>query len=385
MRILHVYRTYFPESQGGLEETIRQICMGTGALGTHNRVFTLAEGAAGEVIERPEADVVRHRLDAEVASCGLSLPAIRAFWQEARQADIVHYHFPWPFADLLHFLCGVRTPSVLTYHSDVVRQRRLMALYRPLMWRFVNSVDRVVATSPNYLASSPVLQRLPEGADVIPIGLDEASYPAPSQSELARVRARVGSAFYLFVGVLRYYKGLHTLLDAVAGTGLPVVIAGAGPIEEELRERARCEALENVVFLGQVSDAEKMALFQLSRAVVFPSHLRSEAFGLTLVEGAMFARPLISAEMGSGTSYVNADDESGLVVRPGHAGDLRAAMQRLQSDDALVARLAFGARQRYERLFTGQRMAEAYHRLYQRLQGPKVSAAAHSTLREPFA
>ncbi|WP_077530422.1 glycosyltransferase [Vreelandella utahensis] len=369
MRVLHVYRTYFPESQGGLEETIRQICMGTQALGVSNRVFTLAPGASGEVIQRPEAAVVRHRLDAEVASCGLSLPAIRAFRQEARQADLVHYHFPWPFADLLHLLCGARTPSVLTYHSDVIRQRRLMALYGPLMWRFLKSVDRVVATSPNYLASSPVLQRLPEGADVIPIGLDEASYPTPSQADLAEVRAQVGRDFYLFVGVLRYYKGLHTLLDAVAGTDLPVVIAGAGPVEDELRERVRREALENVVFLGQVSDAQKMALFQLSRAVVFPSHLRSEAFGLTLVEGAMCSRPLISAEMGSGTSYVNAHDESGLVVRPADARDLRAALQRLHSDEALVARLGHGARQRYERLFTGQCMAEAYYGLYQRLLG----------------
>ena len=43
----------------------------------------------------------------------------------------------------------------------------------------------------------------------------------------------------LFVGVLRYYKGLHILLDAVAGTDYPVVIVGAGPIEQELKARAR--------------------------------------------------------------------------------------------------------------------------------------------------
>src|SRR5690606_1882198 len=111
-----------------------------------------------------------------------------------------------------------------------------------------------------------------------------------------------------------------------------IVIAGSGPIEGELKRQAAELNLRNVHFLGHVSDREKVALFKLSRAVVFPSYLRSEAFGVTLLEGAMFGRPLISTEIGSGTSHVNIHGETGLVVPPGSPKALRAGMDRLYED-----------------------------------------------------
>ncbi|WP_162622809.1 glycosyltransferase [Salinisphaera orenii] len=123
--MLHVYKTYFPATQGGLEETIRQSARATTAQGVSNRVLTLCPGRRERVVEREEATVVCYRKHLEVASCGMSLSALAAFRREAREADIVHYHFPWPFADLMHLLGAVEVPTVVTYHSDIVRQRTL--------------------------------------------------------------------------------------------------------------------------------------------------------------------------------------------------------------------------------------------------------------------
>ena len=279
-------------------------------------------------------------------------------------ADLVHYHFPWPFADVLHFAAGVRQPTVLTYHSDVVRQRALGWLYAPLMRRFLESMDRVVCTSPNYLASSPVLSRLQAPLEVIPIGLDPASYPQPPAAHVEQVRQQFGSGFFLFVGVLRYYKCLHILLDAIHDTPLRAVIAGAGPTEAALKRQARQLGLRNVVFAGHVSDETKMALLALSRAVVWPSYLRAEAFGVGLLEGAMQGRALISTEVGSGTSHVNVDGETGLVVAPASPQALRAAMLRLHECPALAERLGAGGRERFRQLFTGALMGDRYASLY---------------------
>src|SRR5690606_32759723 len=137
-----------------------------------------------------------------------------------------HYHFPWPFMDLVHFATRLRKPAVVTYHSDIVKQKTLLQLYRPLMHRFLGSVDRIVASSPNYVASSPVLARFADKVEVIPFGLDRDTYPPASPETLERWRQRLGEGFFLFVGALRYYKGLHVLLDAAHGTDLPVVILG---------------------------------------------------------------------------------------------------------------------------------------------------------------
>ncbi|MGN6805709.1 MAG: glycosyltransferase [Trinickia sp.] len=180
-------------------------------------------------------------------------------------------------------------------------------------------------------------------------------------------RERAGEKFFLFVGNLRYSKGLHILLDALAGTQFRAVIVGAGPVERVLKQQAARLKLDNVDFVGPVGDDDKIALLTLCHALTFPSHLRSEAFGISLLEGAMFGKALISAEIGTGTSYVNVDGETGIVVPPSDPQALRGAMAKLWGDDALTKRLGAGARERFEMHFTAARMAESYVELYRRL------------------
>ena len=366
MKVLHVYRTYFPDSQGGLEEVIRQICLGTREQGVTSRVFTLSDEPYPRRLPRVECEVVRVRKTFEVASCGFALTGLRRFAQELEWADLVHYHYPWPFSDLMHLFLGHSKPAVLTYHSDIVRQKILLSMYRPLMRRYLGAMDRIVATSPNYFATSEVLNNFSDKVEVIPIGLDEPSYPplGDTNNDLAEALKRYGGDFFLFVGVLRYYKGLHILLDAIIGAPYKVVIVGAGPVEGELRKQVVRLGLDNVIFAGYISDREKMALFQLCRAVVFPSYLRAEAFGVTLLEGAMSGRPLISAEVGSGTSHVNVHDETGLVVEAGSPVALREAMDELFLDRVKAERMGEKARLRYEKLFTGRLMGGRYAKLY---------------------
>lgn len=367
MRVLQVYRTYFPESQGGLEEVIRQICSAATQRGHQCSVFTLADEPIPHMLARREASVYREKRHLEIASCSISLGARRTFSALLQNVDLVHYHFPWPFADVLHLTSRKRKPALLTYHSDIVRQRLFGQLYRPLMHRFLSSMDSIVCTSPNYLATSPVLQRYAAKVHVVPIGLDEATYPHISDTQLEATRRTYGSDFFLFVGVLRYYKGLHILLDAMEKAPYRLVIAGAGPMERKLHAQARRLGLNNVTFTGFVSDQVKLALFRLCRAVVLPSYLRSEAFGVALLEGAMLARALISTEVGSGTSYVNAHMKTGLVVAPGSAGALRDAMDFLYLNPVQATVMGEEARRRYELLFTGQRMGERYLNIYTNL------------------
>ena len=376
MRVLHIYRTYFPETQGGLEEVIRQICLNTRPHGVQSRVLCVSPSVRPRVVRRREAAVFRVRRDLEIASCGFSLEAPALLRRLLKWADVVHYHFPWPFADLLHLAMRVRQPAVLTYHSDIVRQRALALLYAPLRKRFLHSMRRIVCTSPNYFATSSVLSRFENKVDIVPIGLDPNSYPKASAQDVEAVRARHGQGYFLFVGVLRYYKGLHILLDAIAGAPYRVLIVGAGPTEAALKKQAAALNLTNVAFTGHVSDRTKVAFIKGCRAVVFPSHMRSEAFGVTLLEGAMHGKPLISTEVGSGTSHVNIDGETGLVVTPGARKALRDAMDWMHERPAEARRMGERARERFERLFNGPLMGERYANIYAALQTPGVALQA---------
>ena len=353
---------------GGIEQVINQIARGCVKLGIQVDVLSLTANKAPRTIEIDGYLAHRARLNFQIASTGFSISAFWRFYQLAKQADIIHYHYPWPFMDVVHFVTRICKPTLVTYHSDIIRQVRLNKIYRPLKRKFLGSMDRIVATSPNYLATSTVLANYKDSVKVIPIGLDKTSYPQAQPDKLKFWKERVGPKFFLFVGLIRYYKGLHILLEAAQGTDYPIVIVGAGPIESELKAQAAQLGLSNIHFLGFQSDEDKVALLTLSYAVVFPSHLRSEAFGVSLLEGAMYGKPLISSEIGTGTTFINIADETGIVIAPSDPDALRQAMIYLWEHPEQAAEMGKRAEQRYWQLFTAEQMVQSYVELYKEIQ-----------------
>lgn len=367
MRVLHFYKTAFPDTMGGVEQVINQIARGANKLGVTTDVLSLTPDRVERTIELDGYLAHRARLDVQIASTGFSASAFLRFAQLARKADVIHYHFPWPFMDLVHFATRVNKPTVLTYHSDIIRQKQLLKLYRPLKLKFLGSMDRIVATSPNYLDTSGVLAKFKNKVSVIPIGLDKETYPVPSAEKLGYWRSKLGPKFFLFVGVLRYYKGLHILMEAAQGTDFPIVVVGAGPIEAELKAQADRLGLSNIHFLGYLPEEDKAALLTLCYGILFPSHLRSEAFGISLLEGAMYGKPMISSEIGTGTTFINIGNETGLVVPPGDADALRQAMRTLWEDTERAAEMGRMAEARYWQYFTAEQMVRSYVDLYSEL------------------
>ena len=374
MRILHFYRTAFPDTMGGIEQVIHQLALGASQSGIEVDVLSLSSDKQIKSIEFNGYWTHRAHLDFQLASTGFSLSVIRQFSRLAKKADVIHYHFPWPFMDVVHFVTGVKKPTIVTYHSDIIRQKELLFIYRPLMNRFLGSVDRIVATSPNYRATSQVMVRYSDKTSVIPIGLDKATYPKPSQDRMKYWSERLGGKFFLFIGVIRYYKGLHILLSASKGTDYPIVIVGAGPIEQQLKIEVTRLGLERVHFLGFLPDEDKVALLTLCYSVVFPSHLRSEAFGISLLEGAMYGKPLISSEIGTGTTFINIANETGLVVPPSDPIALREAMQYLWQHPEQASIMGKKAQERYWRLFTAERMVNSYVDLYKELMDESIKS-----------
>lgn len=367
IKVLHCYKTYYPDTFGGIEQVIYQLAEGGVGSDIHSTVFTHSPYLTENPAKLDNHSIVRVKTLCEFASTPFSFSAISAFKKLALQADIVHYHFPYPFMDFMHFAAGIKKPTVLSYHSDIVKQKLLLKLYTPLMNRFLHSVDSIVAASPNYVESSPVLQHYKHKVDVIPYGLNQNFYKCNDKAVTEKWHALFPEGFFLFVGTFRYYKGLHILIEAAQNSSYPIVIVGAGPIEAELKSQVHNLGIKNIHFLGALNDSDKSALLQLCTCLVFPSHLRSEAFGISLLEGAMHAKPLISSEIGTGTTYINIDQVTGLVVPPSDPKALRAAMDKLWNNPERAALLGKAAQERFEALFTAEKMIENYTRLYKSL------------------
>ncbi len=367
MKVLHFYKTYLPDTIGGTEQVINQIARGTVSLGVTTEVLSLSPVKVARTVDVDGHKVHRCRSNITLASTPLSASAFLRFHQLAKNADLVHYHFPYPFTDLLHIVSRVKKPTLLTYHSDIIKQKHMLKLYRPLKHRFLSSVSHIVATSQNYVDTSNVLSKFKYKTSVIPIGLDKATYPTAKPERLNYWRDRFGQRFFLFVGVIRYYKGLHILIDAARNSDYPIVIVGAGPIEQELKLHAKKLGVSNIHFVGFIPDQDKVALLELCYAVIFPSHLRSEAFGISLLEGAMYGKPLISSELGTGTSYINNNNDTGIVVPPSDAKALRQAMDFLWNNPDVSAAMGERAEARYWDLFTAEKMAQSYVDMYRKL------------------
>ncbi|MFV9876048.1 MAG: glycosyltransferase [Rickettsiales endosymbiont of Dermacentor nuttalli] len=367
MHILHFYKTSVPDTIGGVQKFIDELATNTATVGLQNTVLALTT----------KSEVTHYTINGyqvclipqlfEFASTPFSWKILKYFKKFVEEADIIHYHFPWPFADIVHLLTCVKKPTLLTYHSDIVKQKYLSKLYHPLMLYFLKKVNKIVATSPNYVQSSKILSLFANKTSVIPLALDKQNYPIPSKEVIGYWQNKFPNKFFLFTGVLRYYKGLNFLIEAAKYVNVPILIVGSGKIESELRSLVNTLGVHNIHFLGQLSEENKTALLMLCYAFVFPSHLRSEAFGLSLLEAAMFEKPMISCEIGTGTSYINYMNHTGHVVPPADSLALAHAMQFFLDNPEQVAIMGHNAAVRYNSVFTTEKMSTEYIMLYKEL------------------
>ncbi len=366
MKILHIYKDYYPVL-GGMENHIRWLAEAQAAQG--HDVTVLVNHTKHRTTDDREngVRVIRAARLATVASTPLSLALPRLVY--AQQPDIAHLHFPYPPGEISQWLLGRARRTVMTYHSDIVRQRGLLRVYRPWLQRVLRAVDRIIATSPQYVESSPYLRPLRAKVTVIPLGIDVQRFQHPDDARAATLRQHYGEPLLLFVGRLRYYKGVQYLLDAL--TEVPtahLLIAGTGPMAQTWQNQALTLGLANRVhFLGDVVDAELPAYYAAADLFVLPACERSEAFGVVQVEALASGTPIISTELGTGTSYVNQDGVTGRVVSAGDAPALASALQELLADPARRQAMGMAARQRATAEFSLPVMVARVEDLYRSL------------------
>lgn len=367
MRILHFYKVAFPDSIGGIETVIHQLSLGSVKLGHQVDVLALTREGKHRVIDIEGYKVHLVPQLFQFASTPVGFSIFNVFKKLALKADIIHYHYPWPLMDLAHLFFTPKRPSLVSYHSDIIKQRFLNKIYSPLQNMFLRDMDSIVASTSNYFLTSHVLNRFSSKVNIIPYGIKDCFNGSMKSENLESWRRIFPNPFFFFVGVLRYYKGLKTLIDASKETGLTVVIAGNGPEGAKLIAYAKKIGAVHVFFLGKISEEDKAALLFLCRALVFPSDIRSESFGLALVEGLMFSKPLISCEIGTGTSFVNQANETGFVIPPRDQKAMAHAMQYLYDRPELSLTIGLKARARFESHFNAEVMIEGYMRLYEKM------------------
>ncbi len=345
MRILHLYKDYSPVL-GGIENHVRVLAEAEAARGLDVTVAVCAPKGAGLPRESLESGVSVLRLPR--LATFRSLPLSPAYWfaarRLARDADVVHVHSPFPLGEAAVRSLPRNIRLLATHHSDVVRQRFLLRFYAPLYRVFLDRVDLILPTSSAYAASSPWLRTRLGKCRTLPLGVDTRRFhPASSASSDAPSAFRL-----LFVGKLRYYKGLDTLLSAMADLpdSIRLDIVGSGPKGPEWQALSRRLGLDaRVRFHGEIPDADLPAVYRSADLFVLPCNCRAEAFGTVLAEALASGLPCLTCEVGSGTSSVVRDGVTGRVVPPSDPAALATAIRQLAADRPALAEMARAARE----------------------------------------
>lgn len=362
MKILHIYKDYYP-ILGGIENHVRMVAEEQVKRGHDVTVLVTSRSLHGQTLEMNGVRLIRAGRLATVASAPISLSL--AGWLRRLPADVAHLHSPYPIGEAAYLAAGRTKAMVITYHSDIVRQRSLLRVYGPILRRLLQRADRILPTNARYVETSPWLQPVAAKCTVIPLGIDLERFANADPARVQALRARYGESIILFVDRLRYYKGLEYLLQAMRSIAACLLVIGSGPMEKPWRELgAELGLKDRVSFLGDIADDELPAYEHAARLFVLPSSQRSEAFGVSMLEAMASGLPAISTELGTGTSFVNKHGETGLVVPPADPQALVGAINRLLADAELRQRMAAAARARAWGLFSKEAMVTRILEVY---------------------
>ena len=366
-RVLLLGKAY-PPWVGGVEKHMEDL-----ARHLHRRgweVDVLCAAANGTHSRETRDGVNVHRLAARgrLWSQPLALGYVTACRRLARNADIVHLHVPNPLGELASVLASGKKPLVVTWHSDVVRQRIAAPVLVPLERACLRRAECVLATSPPYARNSPRLSEFAGKVRIVPLGLDLERFDsllASSEPAMESAAERYEQPITLCVARLVSYKGLGFLIRAMPGLPGSVIVVGDGPLRNDLLALADNLGVGNRLHIeAGLSDAELACRYRIADVFVLPSVQRSEAFGIVQLEAFAAGLPVISTALPTGVPWVNQDGVTGLVVEPANTNALAAASRRLLRDNPMRQSMGRAARNRVETSFNLSCMVSQVEAVY---------------------
>ena len=265
---------------------------------------------------------------------------------------IIHIHSPVVLGNIAQILAGgLRKPVIVTNHylpvnispalsSDPVFSKPFSSISYSYLVNFCNRCEYV--TAPTNTALNLLYDHgLRAPARVISNGIDLKKFTPGERSEqvLQRLNLPLDRPIVLHVNRLYNEKRIDVLLDAAAKmkSNAHIALAGAGPLEADLREQAeRLNLGDRVSFLGFVRDADLLALRRSSEVFVIPSE--AELQSLSTMEAVACGLPVVAANSYALPELVH-HGENGYLFQPGNSDEMASYVDKLLADPALRTKM----------------------------------------------
>jgi rhamnosyl/mannosyltransferase len=316
MNVIHLGKYYYPE-KGGIETYIKSL---VDYISVKQEVIVSNTSFDTKVEKVGKTKVTRLGRIFNLFSLNFN-PEFPNLLKQTN-ADVYHLHMPNPMAEWAFLTAKPKGKLIVTWHSDVVKQKLFLPLYQFMIDKILERADKIIVTSPQYLETSRFLKKYASKCVIIPLGVDFSQY-MPSKKDKEEVRQiKLGfkRKIILFVGRLVYYKGIEYLIDAVKNLDADLLLIGEGPLMGKLK----LKATSNVHFLGEVENIKPY--YHACDMLVLPSVSRAEAFGFVQLEAIACKKPVISTKLNTGVEFVN---KYGILVEPKNVLALKEAIFKL--------------------------------------------------------
>lgn len=363
MKILQAVKLYKPWI-GGVEKIAELLAEGADENNFDSEVLCCQAkgGYSEEVLEGVK--VHRAKSFGMLWGMPLSFDFLVRFRKLAKQFDAIDIHLPFPLADLAVFLFRPKAKIVVHYHSDIVRQKVLRFLFEPFVRSTLRKAAHIIVSNPNLVNNSSVLKPFKNKCIVVPFGINLKNFSSPSPERVEEIQNQYGK-FILCVGRLSYYKGHSYLVETMRSVDAKLVIIGSGPLKQAiLTQIEQLKLKDKIVILPAQEEKELVNYFHAAYMFVLPSIFQSEAFGIVLTEALASGTPLITTELGTGTSWVNQHGVTGLVVEPKNTAALVSSINQIIQNPKLRSFFSENARLRAQKHFNLQDMLEKTFELY---------------------
>ena len=376
MRVAHFAKYAFARI-GGMERHVGILTRALAARGVDVTVFAYDPSGTAKprMVDGVKVEPVPALLHFSSQSLAPALITRARRIARERRFDVVHQHWPDPFAHVAATLVPGRPAQVVSWHSDIVRQKLLRPIYRAIAPRVLVRPDALIGATQAHLRSEQMdCFAPPERRHVIPYSIDTSPYEATPQvlQTAHALRMRYGGSRLIFaLGRHVYYKGFEVLIRAMRNVPAVLLLGGEGPLTPELR-RLAIDLAARVEFIGAIPEELLPAYYHACDVFCLPSIAQTEAFGLVQAEAMTCGKPLVNTALGNGVNELAPDGLCALAVRPGDQQELATALCRVLSDSELAARLGAAGRNRVRTAFTVDSMTQKMLDLYEMVAGHRA-------------
>ena len=368
MRILHFAKYAFQRS-GGMERHVEVLTQGLVSAGLDVTVIVYDPSglARTQTVKGVHVEPVRPLW--HIGSQAIAPTMLSTVLKLSRKShfDIVHQHWPDPFAHVVASLVPGRPAHLASWHSDIVRQRIVGPLYLRIAPHLLRQPDAVLGATSAHLRSHQI-EGFASAArrHVIPYGIDTTRLAPTAEvvRKATELRHKYGHKSIVFaLGRHVYYKGFDVLIRAMKHVPAMLLLGGEGPLTPELR-RLAADSGGQVDIVGQIPESDLPAYFHACDVFCLPSVATAEAFGIVQAEAMACGKPIVNTWLGNGVNELAENGRSALTVSPGDPVALATALNALLSDLGLAHRLGETGKKRIHDDFTSEVMVKNMVNLY---------------------